>query len=152
MVSPPLGGGCAASFGEGDTMLPASCGATGAHCGVSMMRSDSDMNLGDFDIDSALQQMDQQVFQGGQGASGVGMDVDLMDLGMLLDDKRCEARSTGGDGCLAFLPEGGSAGSAPAAPPPGSVPVGTPGSVPVGTPASVPVSVPVKVKSEPTDE
>lgn len=81
------------------------------------MRSDSDMTLGDFDIDSALQQMDHQVFQGAQGAEGVGMDVDLMDLGMLLDDKRCEAApARGGDGCLEFLPERGPATSAAGGP------------------------------------
>merc|ERR1719224_379745 len=129
MVSPPIGG-CAASFAA-EGMLPASCGASGRHSGVSMMRSDSDMTLGDFDIDSALQQMDTQVFQGGQVAAGAGMDVDLMDLGMLLDDKRCEAPTSGGDGCLAFLPDsssssvgaassGAASSGAPAAPGPGS--------------------------------
>lgn len=114
-----------------------------------MMRSDSDMTLGDFDIDSALQQMDTQVFQqGGQGAAGAGMDVDLMDLGMLLDDKRCEAPTTaGGDGCLAFLPDSSSSSVGAA-----SSGADSSGAASSGAPAApVPCSTAVKVKAEPID-
>jgi len=104
VVSPPLAGctpsGCASSSCA-DGALPASCGAPATHLG----RSASEVALGDFDVGSALSDLDQTVFQGGAASPFVGdagIDVDMMDLGMLLDDKRCEPPREGGP-CLAFL-------------------------------------------------